>query len=143
MQGMESFPVEGTYKSLEFTHSESTVLNNGFLFHLNNTVGVIFVAEKIDPTTGCRDADGLTLEFGERGVLIYNCEKIRVPKQDGVAIIPGEAIYWDGVHANGVTNVWTSGLLWIGICVDENADADDDEVLIDLHGNHPLAEEAP
>jgi len=142
MQGIESFPVEGTYKSLEFTYDGSDPLNNGHLYKLNNTVGRILVADKIittGPNAGCRDT--LDVENGEIGVLCYNCEKIRVPTA-GLVWLPGQAVYWDGVHGNGVTNVFGSGVLWIGICV-EAAAVTDDNVLIDLHGNHPLAEEAP
>ncbi len=143
MQGIESFPVEGTYKSLEFTYDGSDPLNNGHLYKLNNTVGRILVADKIittGPNAGCRDT--LDVENGEIGVLCYNCEKIRVPKVAGIVFQPGEAVYWDQQPGDGVTNVFASDLLWIGICV-EAAGADDDEVLIDLHGNHPLEEEAP
>lgn len=142
MQGIESFAVEGTYKPLEFTYTGSDPLGNGHLWKEGNTCGVIFVADKIITTgvnAGCRDT--LDVENGEIGVLVYNCEAINVPVA-GLVILPGEAIYWDGVHGNGVTNVFGSGVLWIGICK-VACGATDTQVLIDLHGNHPLAEEAP
>lgn len=140
---MESFAVEGTYKSLEFTSSTSGQLWNGYLHRENETIGVIFVAEKLYTTgrlAGARDQ--LTVDNGEIGVIIYNCEKIQVPKAAGVAFNPGDAVYWDGIHLNGVTPVFASGLYWIGICA-QAAVAADEQVLIDIHGNHAMIEAAP
>ena len=139
MIGMESFGVEGEYKSLTFVYSDSPPLEAGDLYKLNNTAGLIFVAEKIDLDTGCR-AD-LTVEPGETGVLIYSCEKIQLPKQ-AVVILTGQALYWNGVTGTGVTNVWATGLFQIGIAVAGAALADAN-VLSDLSGDHCDDEVAP
>lgn len=128
------------YRSFRFTHDSSIPLNHGELYLLNDTVGMIFVANKLDPTTGCQVT--LDVEEGEVGVLIYQAEKIRVPKAAGLIINEGQAIYWDGIPANGVTNVWATGLYWIGICI-EPSPAAHTRVLIDLLGNKATAEEAP
>jgi predicted RecA/RadA family phage recombinase len=74
-------------------------------------------------------------------VLIYQAEKIRVPKA-AVAINPGQAVYWSGTYGDGVTNVWASGLYWIGNCV-KVAAAGDDDVLIHLEGHKAAQESAP
>lgn len=138
-QIIESFGVEGEYKPLHFTSTSSDPLAHGQLYKLQNTVGVIFVAERINTTTGCRET--LEVRNGEIGVLVYSCEDIRVPKA-GVAILVGDAIYWDGVHGNPVTNVWASGLLRIGIAK-EDRDAAHDDIAIDLHGDLVDDEIAP
>ena len=138
-QIIETFSVEGDYRPLNFVSEVSTALAHGHLYKLRNTCGVIFVADKIDPLTGCRDT--LEVVFGETGVLVYHCENIRVPKA-AVAIMTGAAIYWDGVHGTGVTDTYASGLLWIGIAK-ENRDADDDDILIDLKGDKALMQAAP
>ena len=138
-QIIETFSVEGDYRPLHFTSEVSTALANGHLYKLRNTVGVIFVADKINTTTGCRAT--LEVLYGETGVLVYHCENIRVPKA-AVAIRTGAAIYWDGVHGTGVTDTYASGLLWIGIAK-ENRDADHDDILIDLKGDKALMEAAP
>ena len=136
---IESFGVEGEFKSVSFDYADSPCLAHGHLYKLGNTVGVIFVADKLDPVTGCRVP--FTVCSGETGVLIYSCEKIRLQKA-AVAIAVGNAIYWDGVHGNPVTNVWASGLLEIAKCV-EAAAAGDDDVLADLHGDMIEDEVAP
>lgn len=138
-QIIETFSVEGDYRPLNFVSEVSAALAHGHLYKLRNTVGVIFVADKINMTTGCR-AD-LEVLYDETGVLVYHCENIRVPKA-AVAIRTGAAIYWDGVHGTGVTDTYASGLLWIGIAK-ENRDADDDDILIDLKGDKALMEAAP
>lgn len=135
-------PAEMDYRSVGFTYAGSDPLWNGWLFHLDDLVGVIFVAQKRNPNTGCREP--LTVEGNEDGVLVYSCEKIRVLKAEGsgTAWTVGQAVYWDGIAGNPVTQAWQTGFLWIGMCVKDAAD-DDETVLIDLHGNHPLAEQAP
>lgn len=138
-QIIETFSVEGDYRPLNFVSEVSTPLAHGQLYKLRNTCGVIFVAERINTVTGCRDT--LEVRFGETGVLIYHCENIRVPKA-AVAINTGAAIYWDGVHGTGVTDTWASGLLWIGIAK-ENRVIGDADILIDLKGDKALAQLAP
>ena len=140
MQGMESFGVEGEYKPLQFTYSGSDPLAVRSLWKEQNTVGVIFVADRIHPTTGNRET--LEVRAGEEAILIYSCEDIQLPKIDGVQIQPGDAVYWSGVNGTGVSRDWQTGWLRIGICK-ELADPGDDYVLCDLHGDHPIAEAAP
>ena len=139
-QFLETIAPEGDWRSMVFTYNLSAPLDHGELYLLEDTVGVIFVHDKLDPATGCQVA--LTVEFEEDGVLIYQAEKITVPKAAGVALNVGQAVYWDGVSGNGVTGTWASGLLWIGV-VTQVAVAGDARVQIDLHGNHALAESAP
>lgn len=140
MQGMESFGVEGEYKPIEFTYTGSDPIALGSLYKLFNTVGLVFIDDRIDPTTGCRE----TLEFrsGEAALMIYSCEDITLPKAAGVAIHVGDAVYWSGVNGTGVSSNWQTGWLRIGICK-QGADAGDARVLCDLHGDHPIAEPAP
>lgn len=66
-------------------------------------------------------------------VLIYECEKVVVPKVAGTGITfaIGDKVYYDGTSA--VTNV-SSGSTLCGRAL-EAADATDDEVLVDLKGN--------
>ena len=139
MQGMESFGVEGEYKPIEFTYPGSDPIASRSLYKIQNTVCLIFVADRLDPTTGCRDT--LEVRSGEAALGIYSCEDIQLPAL-AVAIAVGDAIYWSGVAGTGVSNVWQTGWLRIGICK-QAADAADDFVLCDLHGDHPIAEEAP
>lgn len=139
-QFLETIAPEGDWRSIFTTYDLSTVLDHGELYKLNNTVGVVFVHDKINALTGCQEA--LTVEYGEDLVLIYQAEKMTLPKAAGVALNVGQAVYWDGVSGNGVTGTWQTGYLWIGI-VTQDAAAGDARVQCDLHGNHPLAEEAP
>ena len=88
MIGMESFGVEGEYKPIEFTYTGSDPIASGSLYKLFNTVCLIFVADRLDPTTGCRDT--LEVRSGEAAVGIYSCEDISLPKVAGVAIHVGE-----------------------------------------------------
>lgn len=97
----------------------------GQIYMIQNTVGVVF-----------QDA-----AFGAAYSLNYHVEKIMVDKA-AVAIFVGDAIYWSGVDGDPVTNVWTSGLLWIGICV-EDAAAGADQVKIDLKGDKATVGAAP
>ena len=140
MQGMESFGVESEYKPLQFTYTDSDPIAVGSLYKIANTVVMIFVADRINPITGNRET--LEVRSGEEAIGIYSCEDIQLPKLAGVAIAPGEAVYWSGVAGTGVTNVWQSGWLQIGRCK-EDAAAGDATVLCDLHGDHPFAEVAP
>lgn len=66
-------------------------------------------------------------------VLIYECEKVIVPKVAGTGItfVAGDKVYYDGSSA--VTNVVSGGTL-CGRAL-ETADATDDEVMVDLKGN--------
>lgn len=141
-QFLETIAPEGDWRSFTFTNPLSTALSNGGLYLCRETVGMIFVAEAIDPDTGCRAA--LEVEGDGEGVLIYHAEKIRVPKTvgSGNVFLPGDSVYWDGVHGNGVVPEWQSGLYHIGKCV-EAADADDDDVLIDLKGDSAILQELP
>lgn len=67
---------------------------------------------------------------------IYHCEKIIVDKWAGTqyAFTAGQKVYWSGVDGDGVTPVYRSTYLWIGIAV-EPAGAFDTTVEIDLKGD--------
>ena len=140
MIGMESFGVEGEYKPIEFTYTGSDPIASRSLYKLFNTVCLIFVADRIHPTTGNRET--LEVRSGEGAVGVYSCEDIQLPKVAGVAIHVGDAVYWSGVNGTGVSSNWQTGWLRIGICK-QAADAGDEYVLCDLHGDHPIAEPAP
>jgi len=141
-QFLETIAPEGDWRSFVFTNPLSTVLTHGGLYRCQETVGLIFVADSIDPITGCR----ATLEVAAdgEGVLYYHAEKIRVPKEggSGTAFLPGDSVYWDQIHGNGVVPTWQSSYLHIGKCV-EAADADDTDVLIDLKGDSAIAQAMP
>jgi len=141
-QVLETGAPEGKWASLEFTNPLSTDLANGQLYLCRETVGIIFVADRISPTTGCRLP--LVIPAGESGVLIYNAEKARVPKETGSGNVfsPGDSVYWDGVHGNGVVPTWQSGYLHIGKAL-EAAAADDDDLQIDLKGDSAIARVMP
>lgn len=74
-----------------------------------------------------------TVAVGKPAVLIYECEKIVVPKvvATGVTLVVGAKVYYDGTGA--VTNE-SSGTTLCGRVL-EAAGQDDEEVLIDLKGN--------
>ena len=82
-----------------------TVDSNGFvegqLYKINDTVGVAF-----------QDKDE-----GEVGTLNYHVEKIMLEKDAALTISLGQKLFWSGTDGDPVTNVCTSGYLWIGICV--------------------------
>jgi len=136
---MSQFLETTEWASLGFTNTyTSTPIADGFLYLLEDTVGVCMVADKF---TQQGVMDTLDVEWNEDGVLIYQADKIRVAKA-AVAMAPGQAVYWSGVYGAGVTNVWASGLYRIGICVKEAAAADAD-VLIHLEGHMVTQEAAP
>lgn len=137
---MESFGVEGEYKPIQFTYTDSDPIASASLYKIENTVVMIFVADRIHPTTGNRET--LEVRSGEQAIGIYSCEDIQLPKVAGVAINPGDAVYWSGVAGTGVSRLWQTGWLRIGICK-EAAVAGDARVLCDLHGDHAIAEAAP
>lgn len=141
-QFLRTIAPEGDWRSFTFDNPLSTDLSNGGLYRCRETVGMIFVAEAINPLTGCRD--DLVIGAGENGVLIYHAEKILVPKEEGSGNVfwPGDSVYWDGIHGNGVVPVWQSGYLHIGKCV-QSAAADDPSVLIDLKGDSAIAQAMP
>lgn len=91
------------------------------LVKIEDTVGMIYFANVV---------------LGDEFVLIYHAEKVIVDKLhgSGEAINKGDAIYWSGVDGTGVSAVFTSGWLWIGIAT-EDAAADDETVEIDLKGD--------
>ena len=124
---------DGDWRSFKFTHAilPDFAMTEGSLYQIQDTVGVLILDIQYT-TAGCKDAK--TIDYGDEGVLIYHAEKIRVDKLETFAILPGDKIYWSGVQGSPVTNVFTSGALWIGICV-WPADADDDTVIIDLKGD--------
>lgn len=126
------------WRSFKWTNTESADKVSGQLLLVQETVGVVFVGEPVLDAEGCRvyavgeDA----VAFGEEGVLIYHAEKIMVEKLTGSGqdFLPGDKVYWSGVYGTGVTPIQTSGYYWIGIAT-EPADADDEQVEIDLKGD--------
>ena len=122
---------DGDWRSFKFTHAlvPDITLTEGSIYQIQDTIGVLILDIQYT-TAGCKDAK--TINSGDEGVLVYHCEKIRVNK-DAVAFLPGDAVYWNGVQGGNVTNVYSSGAIWIGICVWAAA-ADDATVIIDMKG---------
>ena len=141
-QFLETMTPEADWRSFTFTNPLTTPLTHGQLYRVHDTVGMIFVADAIDPLTGCRAT--LEVEADGEGVLFYHAEKIRVPKvvESGNDFFPGDSVYWDQVHGNGVSVVWQSGYLHIGKCVEAAHDMEDN-VLIDLKGDSAIAQVMP
>lgn len=133
---------EGDWRSFKFTNPSSVNYLDGKLYLVQDTVGVVLVAQKYDDQ-GC--PVDLVIEPGEEGVLIYHAEKIMLEKMagsGGSVWVPGEKVFWSGVGGSIVTNEYLSGYYWIGICV-EAAAATDERVKVDLKGDkatltHPL-----
>ena len=122
---------DGDWRSFKFTHAiPGLTMTEGSLYQIQDTVGVLILDIKYT-AAGCKDAKTITED--DEGVLIYHAEKIRVDK-GAFAILPGDKIYWSGVQGSAVTNVFTSGALWIGICVWPAA-VGDSTVIIDLKGD--------
>jgi hypothetical protein len=125
----------GAWRSFRFTLDHSGGVENGDLLLVQKTVGKVFIGDIVLDSHGCK-VDPQHLDFGEECVLIYHAEKTIVEKQtgSGQAALPGDKVYWSGVHGDGVTPIYASNLYWIGIFT-EPADADDHEAEIDLLGN--------
>jgi predicted RecA/RadA family phage recombinase len=116
----------GDWRSLKFIASVPIVgIKDGeatgvsYLYNVNDTIGAALESGAV----------------GDSVVLIYQAEKILVPKK-AVAMGLGQRVWWDPA-VRDVTNVKANGLLWIGV-VTENAAAADAVVEIDLHGNHAI-----
>jgi hypothetical protein len=125
----------GDWRSFRFTLSHSGGVQNGDLLLVQETVGQVFIGDIALDSHGCK-VEPQHLDFGDECVLIYHADKTIVEKQvgSGQVFLPGDKVYWSGTHGDGVTPIYASGLYWIGIAT-EPADADDDEVEIDLLGN--------
>jgi len=124
---------DGDWRSFKFTHAilPDFAMAEGSLYQIEDTVGVLILDIQYT-AAGCKDAK--TIANGEEGVLIYHAEKVRVDKLATFALLPGDKIYWSGVQGSPVTNVYSSGYLWIGICVWPAATTDT-TVIIDLKGD--------
>ena len=122
---------DGDWRSFKFTHAlvPDITLTEGRIYQIQDSIGVLVLGIQYS-SAGCKEAK--TINSGEEGVLIYHAEKIRVNK-DAVAFLPGDAVYWNGVQGGNVTNVYSSGAIFIGICV-WAAGASDSTVIIDLMG---------
>jgi hypothetical protein len=118
-------------RTFKFTNAlvPALTLTEGSIYQIQDTIGVLLLDIQYT-AAGCKKAK--TIGSGEEGVLVYHCEKIRVNK-DAVAFLPGDAVYWNGVQGGNVTNVYSSGGIWIGICVWAAA-AGDSTVIIDMKG---------
>jgi len=126
---------DGDWRSFKFTNAlvPALTLTEGSIYQIQDTVGVLLLDIQYT-AAGCKKAK--TIGSGEEGVLIYHAEKIRVDKI-ACAFLPGDAIYWTGVQGSAVTNVYSSGCIWIGICV-WAAGASDSTVIIDMKGEVAL-----
>ncbi len=138
-QFLRTIAPEGDWRSFFFTSVRSDPYVNGNLILVNDTVGVIFVDSDLDATTGVNANDPPQREIDEDVVIIYAAEKIRLPKA-GVEIAEGDNLYFSGTEGDTVTNVYQSGYWKIGIAI-EAAEAGDDYVIADLHGQHAVQAE--
>jgi hypothetical protein len=132
---------EGDWRSYFFVSERSEPYVDGNLILDNDTVGMIFVSDDLDPTTGVNANTPPQREIGEDVVIIYEAEKIRLPKVAGVTIRHGDNLYFSGVEGAGVSNVYQSGWWKIGICVEDEAAANDGYVLADLEGKDAVQAE--
>ena len=117
-------------RTFKFTHAiAGLTMTEGSIFQVQDTIGVLL----LDIQHGSQGEKlAKTIVEGKEGVLVYHAEKIRVDK-DAVAFLPGDAVYWNGVQGGKVTNVYSSGAIWIGICVFAAA-IGDSTVIIDMKG---------
>jgi len=124
---------EGDWRSFRFTNDNTFAMGNGLLYLVQETVGVVLVAQLLD-ANGC--PLDLEIPVGAEGILIYHAEKIEVLKVDesGHDFLPGDKVYWSGVAGAGVTPIYQSGFYWIGICVWPSG-AGETLVIIDLKGD--------
>lgn len=120
----------GDWRSFNFTNTYESPSMRGakdawaagfsWLYQVQDTVGALIE----------------TTLFGDEGVLIYQAEKIIVPKKtgSGEVFLPGDRVYWDAGGDAFVTPRYNAGYWWIGIAT-EPASASDTIVEIDLCGN--------
>jgi len=122
---------DGDWRSFKFTHAlvPDITLTEGLIYQIQDSIGVLILDIQYS-SAGCKEAK--TINSGDEGVLIYHAEKIRVNK-DAVVFLPRAVVYWNGVQGGNVTNVYSSGAIFIGICVWAAA-AEDSTVIIDLMG---------
>ena len=133
----------GDWRSFKFINITGGTLTEGKLCYIQETSGVLFLDIRYD-SAGCKVAKTITTYDADddaqdyTGVLIYHAEKILVPKETGTSetFLPGDNVYWTGTHTDGVSPTYGAQTFkyWIGIAV-VAADADDDEVMIDLKGD--------
>ena len=133
----------GDWRSFKFINITGGTLTEGYLCLIQETAGLLFLDIRYD-SAGCKEAKTITTYDADddaedyTGVLIYHAEKILVPKEagTGLSFLPGDNVYWTGVHADGVTPTYAAqgAKYWIGIAV-EAAGIAATEVLIDLLGN--------
>jgi hypothetical protein len=138
-QYLRTISPEGDWRSFYFTSERSEPYVNGNLILVNDTVGIIFVDSDLSDTTGVNENTPPQSEIDEDVVIIYAAEKIRLPKAV-VDMEVGDNLYFSGDEGGTVTNTYASGYWKIGIVV-KAADADDDYVVADLHGQHAVQAE--
>lgn len=135
----------GDWRSFKFTMAVSESWENGKLYMVNETVGLLFIGDPIyDANTGCYAASQVK-EYGDEAVLVYHIEKVMVNKENGSGLssfTPGDAVYWNGVNGGPVYSDWVSGYYWIGICT-MAATALDEQVEIDLKGDKATQGDMP
>ena len=134
MQTLRTATPMADWRSFKFTHAiPGLTMTEALIYQVQDTVGVLILDIQYS-TAGCKEAK--TIEEGDEGVLIYHAEKILLPKI-ACAFSPGDVVYWTGVQGGFVTNVYSSGAIWIGICV-QAAVAGDTYVKTDMKGEVAL-----
>lgn len=127
----------GDWRSFKFTLDVSEQWENGKLYMVNETVGLLFIGDPIyNTSTGCYEANQYK-EYGDECILVYHIEKVMVNKENGSGLSsfnPGDAVYWSGTNGDPVVSTWQSGYYWIGVCTQAAADTDT-QVEIDLKGD--------
>ncbi len=125
---------EGDWRSLRFTNPDTVVWLDGQIYMIQDTVGVVIVAQALT-VAGC--ADDLDVDPGDEGVMIYHAEKIMLPKacrSGGSTFVVGQKVWWSGVGGTPVVPTYQSGYYWIAICV-APAGINDCAVKCDLKGD--------
>lgn len=122
-QFMRTNTPPGDWHSVKLTAGSGGV-TVGTLIKVQDVVGMVFNTAALD----------------EEYVLIYECEKVMVPKAvgAGTAFTKCQHVYYDAALQT-VTPIQAPGLWRIGTCTEDAAD-DDTDVEIDLEGIVPLVE---
>ena len=121
----------GDWRSFKFTHAEAGVTyEEGKIYRIRDTIGILLTDISYD-SSGCKEDAERSL--GDECVLVYHIEKIMAKKVAGAVFLPGDVVYWPGIQGAAVTNVYSSGAIWIGIAT-EPAATDDARVEIDMKG---------
>ena len=135
MQRFRTATPMGDWRSFKFTNSYHDTMEEGQLYFIEDTVGVLLLDIQYD-SSGCKKDK--EIEEDDEGVHVYHIEKLIVDKvtTTGSAFLPGDKVYWSGTAGDPVTPTYDAQTApyWIGICVQAAAETDD-EVMIDLKGD--------